>query len=85
MKNLKTADPCQYCKILNKGQSSGTHSNISIDTLFEFFKTLNKKPESEPNPENIIQEHGPDVVRLNHELNNSITQDEILKMYQITS
>ena len=79
MKIMKTADPRQYWNILNKGQSSGTHSNISIDTLFEFFKTLNKKPESEPNPENITQENGPDVVRLNHELNNSITQDEILK------
>ena len=61
MKNMKTADPRQYWKILNKGQSSGTYSNISKDTLFEFFKTLNKKPESEPNPENIIQENEPSM------------------------
>ena len=65
---MRSKDPKQFWKILNNG-SSVNSPNISIDSLFEFFKNLNKKPEPDP----LLVDHRDgtdiDVAQLNHELN----------------
>ena len=73
---MRSKDPKQFWKILNNG-STVNNPNISIiiDSLFEFFKNMNKKPEPDP----LLVDHGDgndvDVAQLNHELNNYITKD----------
>jgi hypothetical protein len=40
LKTLRSKNPKEYWKILNKGQKK-KQPNISIDVLYEFFKNLN--------------------------------------------
>ena len=78
LKTMRSKDPKQFWKILNNG-STVNNPNISIGSLFDFFKNLNKKPEPDP----LLVDHRDgndiDVAQLNHELNNYITKDEIEK------
>ena len=64
---------------MNNGSKNANNTNISIDSLFEFFKKLNTQPEVEPPSEDLLHANENDVVHLNHELNNYITKDEITK------
>jgi hypothetical protein len=44
IKKLKTSDPKEYWKLLNKGRN-GKQPNITLGDLFKFFKNLNKAPD----------------------------------------
>jgi hypothetical protein len=44
LKTLRSKNPKEYWKILNKGQKK-KQPNISIDVLYEFFKNLNGAPD----------------------------------------
>ena len=53
--------------------------NISIDTLFEFFKTLNQNPTNDGDGETVLPEIDENLVNnLNIEINGHITSEEIL-------
>jgi hypothetical protein len=53
--------------------------NISIDTLFDFFKTLNQNPTNDGDGETVLPEIDENLVNnLNIEINGHITSEEIL-------
>ena len=53
--------------------------NISIDTLFEFFKTLNQNPTNDGDGETVLPEIDENLDNnLNIEINGHITSEEIL-------
>jgi hypothetical protein len=45
--NLKSSNSQEFWKLLKKGKTR-EQPNIPIDKLFEFFKTLNEKPDADP-------------------------------------
>lgn len=81
IKKLKTSDPKEYWKLLNKGRDR-KQPNIPLGDLFKFFKNLNKAPD-----ELLVQQENFDtdlldnvnIGPLNEEINFSITQEEILR------
>ena len=74
--NLKSSNSQEFWKLLKKGKTR-EQPNISIDKLFEFFKTLNEKPDADPI--NIPLLDPGDVDELNENINMKISKEEILK------
>ena len=71
--NLRSTNPKEYWKIINSGRKQ-ISPNISINVLFDFFKTLNTgEPENEGDPPVFNQ----DTDDLNNIINAPITIDEI--------
>jgi hypothetical protein len=78
---IKTSDPKEYWKLLNKGRDR-KQPNIPLGDLFKFFKNLNKTPDGL-----LVQQENFDtdlldnvnIGSLNEEINFSITQEEILR------
>ena len=71
--NLRSTNPKEYWKIINSGRKQ-ISPNISINVLFDFFKTLNTgEPENEGGPPVFNQ----DTDDLNNIINALITIDEI--------
>jgi hypothetical protein len=79
-KILKTSDPKEYWKLLNKGRDR-KQPNIPLGDLFKFFKNLNKTPD-----ELLVQQENFDTDLfdnvdngpLNEEINFSITEEALL-------
>ena len=74
--NLKSSNSQEFWKLLKKGKTR-EQPNIPIDKLFEFFKTLNEKPDADPI--NIPLLDPGDVNELNENINMKISKEEILK------
>ena len=74
MKELKTKNPKEFWKLFN-GRKIVDNSNISIETLFDLFKDLNKNEFED----NFIIENDINSDTINKELNGSISPNEIIK------
>jgi hypothetical protein len=74
--NLKSSNSQEFWKLLKKGKTR-EQPNIPIDKLFEFFKTLNEKPDADPI--NIPLLDPGNVNELNENINMKISKEEILK------
>ena len=74
MKELKIKNKKEFWKLFN-GKKIVDNSNISIETLFDFFKDLNKNKFEH----NFIIENDINSDTINEELNDYITSDEIIK------
>ena len=80
LKTLRSKNPKEYWKILNKGQKK-KQPDISIDVLYEFFKNLNGAPDHDDVELSVLSEslqENLDFDNLNIHLSDSITRDEIL-------
>ena len=77
--NLKSSNSQEFWKLLKKGKTR-EQPNIPIDKLFEFFKTLNEKPDADPI--NIPLLDPGNVNELNENINMKISKEEILKCIQ---
>ena len=77
LRNLKSNDPKEYCQILNRGKKK-TQSNIPIKSLLEYFKELNSTPNENENSTFSWNIDPYDVNCVNKDLNQKITQKEIL-------
>ena len=77
LRNLKNKTPKEYWKILNSIDNKKADNNIELDTLYTFFKDLNKQPDiNDDSCDNNIDISIDD----NDEIFNSpITDSEILK------
>ena len=77
LRNLKNKNPKDYWKIINSIDTKKTDSNIELDTLYTFFKDINKQLDSDndscDNDIHISIEDNDEV------LNSPITDSEILK------
>jgi hypothetical protein len=74
--NLKSSNSQELWKLLKKCKTR-EQPNIPIDKLFEFFKTLNEKPDADPI--NIPLLDPGNVNELNENINMNISKEEILK------
>ena len=76
---MRTSNPKEFLKILNStgSRDKNCNSDISIDTLFDFFSDLNKGENNE-NDANVF-EANINMQQPNDALNNPITKDEIEK------
>jgi hypothetical protein len=74
--NLKSSNSREFWKLLKKGKTR-EQPNIPIDKLFEFFKTLNEKPDADLI--NIPLLDPGNVNELNENINMKISKEEILK------
>ena len=45
LRNLKNKNPNEHWKIINSIDNKNADNNIELDTLFTFFKDLNKQPD----------------------------------------
>jgi uncharacterized protein YeeX (DUF496 family) len=78
IKNLRSNNSKKYWNILRQGTNK-KQPNISIDSLFEFFRNINKAPET--NNEDAINLPDIDnnlINNLNNEINGEITSEEIV-------
>jgi len=73
--SLKSSNSQEFWKLLKKGKTR-EQSNIPLDKLFEFFKTLNEKPDADPINFPLLDPD--DVNELNENINMKISK-EILK------
>jgi hypothetical protein len=71
LKNLKTSDPKEYWKILNRGREK-KQPDIPMEDLFNFFKNLNKAPDLPTREE----EH------LNHEHLDNVAKYLVKSLFQ---
>ena len=44
MKEMKTKNPKEFWKLINRNKGNSKRTNISIDNLYNFFKNLNEAP-----------------------------------------
>ena len=81
LRNLKNKNPKEYWKIINSIDNKKTDSNIELDTLYTFFKDINKQLDSDndscDNDIHISIEDNDEV------LNSPITDSEILKCIKL--
>ena len=81
LRSLKNKSPKEYWKIINSIDNKRTESNIELDTLYTFFKDLNKQPETDNDysGDNIeISVNDDDEI-----LNSPISDGEILKCIKL--
>jgi len=78
MKELRSKNSKEYWKILNSG-SSKKQPNISISSLFDFFKKLNETLDNIENDYDLLDIEPHFIDTPNMEINGQITADEILK------
>ena len=76
MKNLRTKKPKEFWKIFNSGRKRET-TNISMKTLFDFFKDLNKNNFDKKDDFEIRNDVNQDET--SEILNGKITTDEVIK------
>ena len=79
MRNMRTSNPKEFWKILNSSGSrdKNCNSDISIDTLFDFFSDLNKGENDENDAD--VFEANINMQQPNDALNSPITKEEIEK------
>jgi len=77
LKKLKTTDPRQYWRILNKDSSQRQEPSVKLNDFYNYFKALNEENVTHDNNEN-IQTNETDNGNANEEINNPITEEEIL-------
>ena len=77
MRNLKNKTPKEYWKIINSIDNKKADNNIELDTLYTFFKDLNKQPDID---DDSCDDNTDICIDDNDEiLNSPITDSEILK------
>ena len=77
LRDIKTTDPRTFWKLL-KGKQGPEMSQISLETMFEFFKKTNSSPNKEEHEsDNVVQPQIVNVVDDQHILNRIITENEI--------
>ena len=82
IKNLRSNNKKEFWKLMRKG-TYRKQPNISIDTLFDLFKTLNKNPTNDGDGETVLPEIDENSVNnLNIEINGHITSVEILHCFK---
>ena len=77
LRNLKSNNSKEYWQILNRGKKK-TQPNIPTESLFEYFKELNSTPNENENSIFSPNIDPYDVNCVNKDLNQKITQKEIL-------
>ena len=83
LKEMRTKNPKEYWKIVNKNRYSKQDSKQSIDinTLYEYFKDLNKAPEINEDVNEMLENElsSLEITSINDDLNEPISEDEIIK------
>jgi hypothetical protein len=74
---LRSKNPKEYWKILNKGQKK-KQPNISIDVLYEFFKNLNGAPDHDDVELSVLSES----LQENHKKVQYCLRAKYLEFYQ---
>ena len=78
LKNLRSNNSKEYWNILRQGTNK-KQPNISIDSLFEFFRNINKAPETNNEDEINLPDIDSNLINnLNNEINGEITSEEIV-------
>ena len=77
LRNLKSKSPKDFWKVINSINKKQEDTTISLDTLYDYFKTLNTTNETEDNQ--FSEEFTLDNSDDEELLNSSITEGEILK------
>jgi hypothetical protein len=78
IKNLRSNNSKEYWNILRQGTNK-KQPNISIDSLFEFFRNINKAPETNNEDGINLPDIDNNVINnLNNEINGEITSEEIV-------
>lgn len=88
MKDIKSKNPKEYWKVINKynkNKNCQNQSAIGIDDLYQYFRDLNRSPEISDENNHMVDN---EIANLqyedfNHDLDNYITQDEIKKQLRI--
>ena len=78
IENLRSNNSKEYWNILRQGTNK-KQPNISIDSLFEFFRNINKAPETNNEDEINLPDIDNNLINnLNKEINGEITSEEIV-------
>ncbi|MEW8546068.1 MAG: reverse transcriptase family protein [Candidatus Thiodiazotropha sp.] len=80
LRNLKSKSPKDFWKIINSVDRNNDNPDINIETLFDFFKTLN---ENKDNDNDFMDSLNIDVTDDDEILNSFITEAEILKCIKL--
>ena len=82
IKNLRSNNSKEYWNILRQGTNK-KQPNISIDSLFEFFRNINKAPEANNEDEINLPDIGNNLINnLNNEINGEITSEKIVSCFK---
>ena len=79
LRNLKSKNPKDFWKIMNSLDKAKGNERINIETLYNYFKTLNEQNENEE----IAQDLDIDINNDDELLNSPITEEEIHKCINI--
>lgn len=77
LNNLRTKNPKEYWKILNKNNQSSSNNNLNLNIFYEFFKNINEIDDTDER----LQEPNFDVFpnsTYNFEINSPIKESEIV-------
>lgn len=80
LRKLKSKNPKHFWKLINSLERNDDDSDINVETLYDYFKTLN---ENNDQGNDITYAFNVDVTDDDEILNSSITEAEILKCIKL--